>query len=65
MGTYGSLFYEIYVHYRNLLLCYAYDAVLIPDSEENLQTLLPRLDKMAEKAKHGNISKQNKVPDNL
>jgi len=31
------------------IICYADDAVLIADSEENLQTLLSRFDQMAER----------------
>jgi len=31
------------------IICYADDAVLIADSEENLQTLLIRFDQMAER----------------
>ena len=33
------------------IICYADDAVLIADSEENLQTLLLRFDQMAERLK--------------
>jgi len=45
------------------IIFYADDAVLIADSEENLQTLLLKFDQMAERL-NMEIS-QNKVPDNL
>ena len=39
------------------IICYADDAVLIADSEENLQTLLSRFDQMPERHMEISLSK--------